>query len=87
MGGPEPPGHLKSIYLGKHHIKNDHVVLAGKGIVQTARPVIDHVRLITLFGHDLAQRLGQMTLVLYDQNSHAPPAFLSQGYRRKLKFV
>lgn len=70
VGAAQAAGHLKAAHLGKHHIEHDGVVLPGEGVVQPVRPVKHHVGLIALLRHDLAQRLGQAALVLYNQDAH-----------------
>ena len=76
VGAAQAAGHLEAVHLGKHHIEHNGVVLPGEGVVQPVRPVEHHVGLIALLRHDLAQRLGQAALVLYNQDAHTFCPFL-----------
>lgn len=70
MGVAQSAGHLKAVQLGQHHVQNNDVVLSGKAVIQTVRPVVHHIGLIALLGHDLPQGLRQPPLIFNNQNSH-----------------
>ena len=54
----------------EHHIRDNGVVLLGEGVAQAVRPVVDHISLVALLGHDLAQSLRQVLFIFDDQGPH-----------------
>ena len=68
--GPQLPHDVEAAAPGQHHVQHNHVVQAGQGVIQAVRSGIHYVHGVFLLTHNLAQRLGQTHLVLYNQHTH-----------------
>ena len=62
--------HLAAVHAGQHHVEHDGVVAAGKGQGQPGLAVVGRLRVAGGIGEDARDGVGEVSLVLDNQNVH-----------------
>ena len=77
----QPLEHLDAIELRHHDIEHDGVVVARDGVFVGVEAVVDGIDRELIFLKKDAQRLGEVALVLCDQQTHgASPGFILEVF-------
>ena len=63
----------EAIFLGEHHVKDDHVVQVGLPVQDPLLPIVDHVDRVAVILQDTRKRRSQAPVVFDNQYLHASP--------------